>query len=111
MHLINPTILAPNLLPSMATWHLVLLQGISLTPQHPRAGQSHLPSNARKKQCRVVTNNTVKCAQSDMGVFWLSNPKMKMNEIFLCDLCEKVCIQLLSIASHIGQDGKVVTNL
>jgi hypothetical protein len=77
MHLINPTILAQNLLPPMATGHLVLLRGISITPQHPRMGQSHLRSNV-KKQCQVVTKDTVKRAQLNMGMFWLSNPKMKI---------------------------------
>jgi hypothetical protein len=37
--------------------------------------------------------HTVKRAQLDMGMFWLTNPNMKMNEIFPCDLREKVCIQ------------------
>jgi hypothetical protein len=47
----------------------------------------------QKKECRVITNKTVKCAQSDMRMFWLTNPTMKMNKIFPCDLCEKVCIR------------------
>jgi hypothetical protein len=47
----------------------------------------------QKKQYRVITNDTVKRAQLDMGMFWLTNPKMKMNEIFPRDLYEKVCIQ------------------
>jgi hypothetical protein len=47
----------------------------------------------QKKQRLVVTNDTVQRAQSDMGMFWLTNPKMKMNKIFPRDLAEKVCIQ------------------
>jgi hypothetical protein len=58
-----------------------------------KSGSKPSPVQRQKKQHLVVTNNTVKCAPSDMGMFWLSNPKMKMNEIFHCDLHEKVCIQ------------------
>jgi hypothetical protein len=94
MHPTNPTFLAPNLFPPMATRYLVLPQEISITPpQHPRADQSHIWSNTRKKQRYVVTNDTVKHAQLDLGMFWLTNPKMKMNKIFPYDLGEKVCIQ------------------
>jgi hypothetical protein len=34
----------------------------------------------------VVTKNNVKPAQSDMGMFWLHNPKIRMSEIFPWDL-------------------------
>ena len=49
--------------------------------------------HCQKKQCQAVTNDTVKRAHLNMGMFWLQNPKMKMNKIFPCDLPEKVCIQ------------------
>jgi hypothetical protein len=48
----NPTFLAPNLLPPTATRYLILLRGISVTPQHLRMDQSHLQSNARKSNAR-----------------------------------------------------------
>jgi hypothetical protein len=43
----------------------------------------------QKKQRQVVANDTAKRAQSDMGMFWLSNPKLKMTKIFPRDLHEK----------------------
>jgi hypothetical protein len=62
----------------------------------------------QKNQCRVVTNNTVKCAKLDMGMFWLSNPKMKMNEIFPCGLHEKVCIQFCCRGRECKRDPDIV---
>jgi hypothetical protein len=59
----------------------------------PESGAKPSPVQRQKKQCQVVTNNTVKHAQLDMGMFWLTNPQMKMNKIFPRDLREKVCIQ------------------
>jgi hypothetical protein len=41
------------------------------------------PSPIPQKQQQVVTNNTAKCAQSDMGMFWLHNPQIRVSEIFL----------------------------
>jgi hypothetical protein len=59
----------------------------------PESGLKPSLVQLKKKQRWVVTNDTVKCAQSDMGMFWLTNPKMKMNKIFPRDLHEKICIQ------------------
>ncbi len=59
----------------------------------PESGSKPSLVQRQKKQRRVVTNNTVQRAQPDMGVFWLTNLKIKMNEIFPRDLHEKVCIQ------------------
>jgi hypothetical protein len=64
------------------------------------------PVQHLKKQRWVVTNNTVKRAQLDMGMFWLSNPKMKMN--FPCDLREKVCIQFCSRGQECKRDPDIV---
>jgi hypothetical protein len=54
----------------------------------PESGSKPSLVQCQKQQCRVITNNTVKHAQLDMGMFWLSNPKMKMNKIFPRDLRE-----------------------
>ncbi len=43
----------------------------------PKSGSKPSPVQCQIKQCQVVTNNTVKCAQLDMGMFWLTNLKMK----------------------------------
>jgi hypothetical protein len=48
MHPTNPTFLAPNLFPPMASRYLVLPRGISITPRHLRTNQSHLWYNAKK---------------------------------------------------------------
>jgi hypothetical protein len=59
----------------------------------PKSGSKPSPVQCQKKQCQVVTTDIVKCAQSDVGIFWLSKPKMKMIGIFPRDLRERVCIQ------------------
>jgi hypothetical protein len=66
------------------------------------------PVQRQKKQCRVLTNNTVQRAQSDMGMFWLSYPKMKMKEIFPLDLPEKVCIQFCCRGQECKRDSDIV---
>jgi hypothetical protein len=43
-----------------------------------------------------------------MGMFWLTNPKMKMNEIFPCNLPEKVCIQFCCRGQECKRDLDVV---
>ncbi len=58
----------------------------------PESMSKPFPVQRQKKQCWIVTNNSVKHAQLNMGMFWLSNPKMKIKKIFPCDLREKVCI-------------------
>jgi hypothetical protein len=55
-----------------------------------------------------VTNNTVKLAQSDMEMFWLSKPKMKMNKIFPRDLGEKVFIQFCCRGQECKRDPDIV---
>ncbi len=40
----------------------------------PKSRAKSSPVQHQKKQCWVVTNNTVKHAQLDMGMFWLCNP-------------------------------------
>jgi hypothetical protein len=42
-----------------------------------------------------------------MGMFWLTNPKMKMNKIFPRDLCEKVCIQFCCKGQECRRDPDV----
>ncbi len=54
----------------------------------PESGSKPSPVQRQKKQCWVVTNDTVKRAQSDMGMFWLSNPKCKWTRSSLVT-CEK----------------------
>jgi hypothetical protein len=54
----------------------------------PETRSKPLPVQCQKKQSWVVTNNIVKRAQSDIGMCWLTNPKMKMNKIFSRDLRE-----------------------
>jgi hypothetical protein len=34
----------------------------------------------------------MKCAQLDMGIFWVHNPKIRMSEIFPRDFPDRVCI-------------------
>jgi hypothetical protein len=75
-----------NKVPRTSTWD----KRNTTTPEN---GSKPSPVQRKKKQRRVVINDTVKCAQSNMGIFWLTNLKMKMYEIFPRDLCEKVCIQ------------------
>ncbi len=41
-------------------------------------------------------------------MFWLTNPKMKMIEIFPCDLCEKVCIQFCCRGPECKRDSDSV---
>jgi hypothetical protein len=55
-----------------------------------------------------VTNNTAKCAQLDMEMFWLSNPKLKMTKIFPRDLPEKVCIQFCCRGQECKRDSDTV---
>jgi hypothetical protein len=43
-----------------------------------------------------------------MGMFWLSNPKMKLNELLPSDLCEKVCIQFCCKGRECMKDPGVV---
>jgi hypothetical protein len=43
-----------------------------------------------------------------MGMFRLTNPKMKMNEIFPCDLREKVCIQFCNRGQECKRDPGIV---
>jgi hypothetical protein len=58
-----------------------------------KSGAKPSLTQRQKKQLRAVTNDTVKRSQSDMGMFWLYNPKIRMSEIFPRDLLEKVSIQ------------------
>jgi hypothetical protein len=53
----------------------------------------------------------VKQDQLDMGMFWLTNPKMKMNKIFPCDLHEKVCIQFCCRGQECKRDPVVILSI
>ncbi len=74
----------------------------------PKNGSKPSPVQCQKKQCRVVTDDTVKRAQLDMGMFWLSNPKLKMSKIFPCDLRDRVCIQFCCRGQKCKRDLDVV---
>ncbi len=74
----------------------------------PESGSKPSPVQRQKKQCRVVTNNTVKHAQLNMGMFWLYNLKMKMNMIFPRDLRKKVCIQFCCRGQECKRDPDAV---
>jgi hypothetical protein len=74
----------------------------------PESGSKPSLIQHQKKQRRVVTNDTVKDAQSGMGMFWLTNPKMKMNKIFPHDLREKVCIQFCCRGQECKRDLDIV---
>jgi hypothetical protein len=73
----------------------------------PKSGLKPSPIQRQKKQCWIVNNDTVKRAQSDIGMFWLSNPKMKMNKIFPCDLRERDCIQFCCRGRECKRDQDV----
>ncbi len=74
----------------------------------PESGSKPTPVQCQKKQPRVVTNNTVNHAQPDMGMFWLTSPKMKMNKIFPYYLHEKVCIQFCCRGQEWKRDPDVI---
>jgi hypothetical protein len=74
----------------------------------PESGSKPSPVQHQKKQRLVVTNNTVKRAQLDKRMFWLHEPKMKMNKIFPRDLHEKVCIQFCCRGQEPKRDPDVV---
>ncbi len=74
----------------------------------PKSGSKPSLVQRQKKQCRLVTNNTVKRAQLDMGMLWLSNPKMKMNKIFPRDLRERVCIQICCRGRECKRDLDII---
>jgi hypothetical protein len=41
-------------------------------------------------------------------MFWLSNPNMKMNKFFLCDLREKICIQFCCRGQECKRDLDII---
>jgi hypothetical protein len=55
----------------------------------PKGGAKPSPIQHQKKHCLAVINNTVKCPQSDMVMFWLYNPKINMSNFFPRDLSQK----------------------
>jgi hypothetical protein len=58
----------------------------------PKGGAKPSPVQRQKKQRLVVTKDTVTHAQSDMGMFWLHNPNIRMSKIFSQDMPKKVYI-------------------
>ena len=45
----------------------------------------------KKQRCRVA-NDTPKHQNTDMGMFWLHNPRIKITDVFPTNLPEKVCV-------------------
>jgi hypothetical protein len=108
MHLINPIILAPKFLPLMVTKEPHTSAGDKCNTMTPKSGSKPSPVQHQKKKRRVLTNDTVKRSQLDMGMFWLSNLKMKMNKIFSRDLRERVCIQFFCRGRECRRDPDII---
>jgi hypothetical protein len=75
------------------TQHPVLTQGTSVILVPPlKARPSLLQTQCQKKQRCRVANDTTKHQNTDVGMFWLHNPRIKITDVFPVNLPEKVCV-------------------
>jgi hypothetical protein len=71
----------------------VLKQGTSKIWRLPTAIYAKpFQAQHKKKQHCAVTNDTPERQNTDMGMFWLHNPRMRICNVFPTNLPEKVCV-------------------